>query len=294
MKVDYKKITIPRNYVLVLPDHDFENFHIDGKESISAGKVDLENVAAHYSIKGKVFAVPQEIVFNLDRIRANRIPDAPELDFEQTMFYFKTHQVETEGYKQGSVLFDVTMDVRLNDTVYFNYQEHYNCYDHGRYVETEMGDMFLIKYDQLICCHPEDKPAEITMLNGMMFIEPIDVKGEFGDNVIRRAGFDLPTKEGQEGDFKKKLTIGRVRLFGRHCKAYIDQPDNVEGPYDFAPGQIVMYNPKVAPTLEFSLHKTMFEGKNLVKLRRRNIFAILPVDIENGLVENLVTTINVK
>lgn len=292
--INYTKIKIPRNYVLILPDTAFENFHLYGKESISAGKVDLENTAAHYSIKGKVFAVPDELVFNLDRIRTNRIPEAPTLDFEQTMFYFKSSQVETEGYKQGSVLFDVSMDVRVGDIAYFNYQEHYNCYDHGRYVETELGDMFLIKYDQLTCCHPEGRPDEITMLNGMMFVEPIDTAGTFGDNIIKRAGFDVATKEGQETDFKKKLTIGRVRLSGRHCRAYIDQPDNVEGPYDFAPGQIVMYNPKVAPTLEFSLHKTMFEGKNLVKLRRRNIFAILPVDIEQGLVEDLVTSINVK
>lgn len=294
MKIDYNNITIPRNYVLVLPDQEFTNFHLNGQESISAGKVDLENAAEHYSIRGKVFAVPEELNFNLDQIRRNRIPEAPILNFEETMFFFRTHHVETEGYKQSSVAFDVTMDVRKHDIVYFNYQEHYNCYEHGRWMETELGDMLLMKYDQLICCNTENEPNKIIMLNGMMFVEPIGVETLFGKNIIERAGLNLVDKNGHEFDFKKKLNIGRVRVWGRHCLNYIDFPDNKEGPYDFEDGQIVLYNPKVAPALEFSLHKTMFEGKHLVKLRRRNLFAILPMDTTKDLVEDLLTNIKMN
>lgn len=294
MKIDYRKISIPRNYVLVLPDHEFKNFHRDGKESLSAGKVSLENVAEHYSIRGVVYQVPDELVFNLPQIRRNKIPEAPTLNFEQTMFYFKSNQVETEGYKKGSILFDTTMDVRMGDVVYFNYQEHYNCYDHGRWVETELGDMFLIKYDQLICCHPEFDPSDITMLNGLLFVEPIGVETIFGQNIIERLGFDIAKKEGQEMDFKKKMNIGHVRVWGRHCRGYIDQSDLTEEAYNFTAGQLVIYNPKVAPALEFSLHKTLFGGMNLVKMRRRNIFAILPAATSNELIKDLVTKINVN
>lgn len=295
MKINHKLISIPRNYVLVLPDCEFERFQLNGADSLSVGKANLENAAAHYSIRGKVFAVPDELVFNLDRIRANRIPVAPMLDFEQTMFYFKSYQVETEGYKNGSVLYDVPMEVRTSDIVYFNYQEHYNCYDHGRWVDTvEHGEMLLIKYDQLICCHTESEPDKIIMLNGYVFVEPIGVETLFGQNVFKRAGLYVAKSKGQEFDFQKKLNIGYVRLSGRHSKGFINLPDNVEGPYEFAPNQIVMYNPRVAPPVEFSLHKSHFEGKHLVKLWRRDIFAILPVDITNDLVEDMVTTINLS
>lgn len=294
MTIDYKKIQIPRNYVLVFPEKEYTNFHIDGRESLPAGKVHLENEAEHYSIRGKVFGIPEELVFNLDRIRANKIPEANGLDFEQTMFYFKTHQVETEGYKQGSVAFDVPMQVSVGDTVYFNYQEHYNAYDHGRWMVTDLGDMFLMKYDQLLCCHPDGNPAAVKMLNGLVLVEPISVEAIFGANVIRRKGFEIAKKVGTEMDFKKKMNVGYVRHWGTAVKDYIDLPDNRDQPYEFTQGQIVLYNPRVAPALEFSLHKTLFAGMHLVKLRRRNIFAIMAPDVSEGDVMELVTTINLN
>lgn len=295
MKIDHSLITIPRNYVLVLPDHEFTHFHLNGRESLAAGKVSLENVAEHYSIRGKVFAVPNELVFNLTQIKNNKIPVAPMLDFEQTMFYFKSQQMETEGYKQGSVAFDVPMQVSPGDTVYFNYQEHYNCYDHGRWVDTvEHGEMLLMKYDQLICCHPAKDPNNLTMLNGYLFVEPIGIETLFGKNVFERAGIVIAKLKGQEMDFKKKLNIGWMRAWGTPVRNYIDFPDNNDGDYPFTDGQVVMYSPRVAPTLEFSLHKTHFDGKHLVKLRRRDLFAILPLDLTEGLVIDLVTTINMN
>lgn len=293
MKISIHDIIIPRNFVLILPDKEFTSFHLNGKEALPAGKVDLENVAEHYSVRGQVFGVPEELVFSLDRIQAIHVPDTFGMRPEETVFYLKSQQMEAKNYKDGSVAYDVPMTVCLGDTVYFNYQEHYNCYEEGRYVDTELGEMLLIKYDQLICADPYDN-GELIMLNGILLIEPISLESTFGKNIFSKAGFDIVNLKSKEDDIKKKLNIGFVRAWGRHVKTYMDFSEQNEGPYDFKDGQIVMYNPKVAPPLEYQLHNTMFEGKTLLKLRRRYIFAILPMDIASDEVIDLVTNINLN
>lgn len=293
MKISINDIKIPYNLVLILPDKEFTSFHLNGKEALPAGKVDLENVAEHYSVRGQVFGVPEELVFSLDRIQAIHVPDTFGMRPEETVFYLKSQQMEAKNYKDGSVAYDVTMDVRVGDIAYFNYQEHYNCYEEGRYVDTiEHGEMLLIKYDQLLCVQNDD--YGLVMLNGILLIEPISLESTFGKNIFSKAGFDIVNLKSKEDDIKKKLNIGFVRAWGRHVKTYMDFSEQNEGPYDFQDGQIVMYNPKVAPPLEYQLHNTMFEGKTLLKLRRRYIFAILPMDIASEEVTDLVTNINLN
>lgn len=293
MKISIHDIKIPYNLVLILPDKEFTSFHLNGKESLPAGKVDLENVAEHYSVRGQVFGVPEELVFSLDRIQAIHVPDTFGMRQEETVFYLKSQMTEAKNYKDGSVAYDVGMDVRVGDIAYFNYQEHYNCYEEGRYVDTiEHGEMLLIKYDQLICAETEYEG--LVMLNGILLIEPISLESTFGKNIFSKAGFDIVNLKSKEDDIKKKLNIGFVRAWGRPVRKYMDFPENKDGNYNFQDGQIVMYNPKVAPPLEYQLHNTMFEGKTLLKLRRRYIFAILPMDIASEEVTDLVTNINLN
>lgn len=277
MKVKLSQIAIPYNYVLVLPDPDFKTFQVDTHDTLLVGEKDAETAASHFSIRGKVFGLPQKLVFSLHQIRINKIPAAPNLTSDAMMFYFRSQMVENMGYKKGSVLYDVPMEVKLHDIVYFNYQEQYSCYEEARIVDTvEYGVMLLMKYDQLVCCHPEYDEAAITMLNGYLLVEPIKIETVFGSHIYEKAGILLADQTTDQKRIVKKTSIGILAHSGCHVKQFLEDSDNNEGDFDFAGGEIIVYNPKVAPPLMYALHKATLEGKELVKIRRKDIFCILP------------------
>lgn len=276
MKVATTEIHIPANYVLVLPDGPEETFHKDGKESFQTGKVHLENTGSHYSIRGKVYAVPEKLNFNLPSMKLHRILQPVTLDINQTAFYFRSNLAEITHQKNTSVLCDVDMEVKVGDIVFFNYLEHYNAYAEGRWVETELGEMMLMRYDELICCHTDTKGAALSMLNGFVLVEPISVESVFGTNVYKKAGLYISSRKQDIEVLKRKTNMGFVRHWGNPSREYIELPDHKDGDHAFAEGDLVLYNPKIAPALEYGLHKHYFGGKTLVKMKRRDIFCIFP------------------
>lgn len=283
MKVKAADIVIPHNFVLVQPDAEFETFQHKGKTSFATGRVDLEHVASHYSIRGKVYAVPERLLFNLASMRKNMIVPPTGLSGEEIAFYFRSNLAEIHYQKRSSVLFDTDMDLNVGDIVFFNYQEHYNCYMEGRWVETEIGDMMLMCYDNLICSHADIKKAEPLMLNGHILVEPISIESVFGTNVYKKAGIYISNRKQDIEVVKRKINLGYVRYFGKPCKAYIDMPDNKDGDHMFQEGDIIAYNPKVTPSLEYGLHKSHFGGKDLVKMKRRDVFCIFPAEFKKDL-----------
>lgn len=277
MKVSFTQIEIPQNYVLVLADKEFDKFQHNGKDLLDIAPPSVEDSASHYSVRGKVFAVPNCLMFNLAKIQANKIPAPYGLSMQEVLFYFKSKFVENNDYKTSSTLFDVPMEVCTGDIVYFNYQEHYRCYTQATYVDTiEHGEMMLMRYDSLIAKHPEDAPADITMLNGYVLVEPITGSEVFGSNLYEKNGILIPNMREAVAITKKKKNVGYVRFWGSHCKGYLDFSDKQEAAHEFTDGDIIVYNPKKAPSLEFTMHQKHFGGKQLVKIQRRDIFCVLP------------------
>lgn len=286
MKLKPSQIHIPSNYVLILPDPDFTNFHFAGHEStLQVGNKDAETLASHYSVRGKVYAVPDKLVFSLAQIKKNLVPEAPMLSNEEMFFYFKSNMVLNKGYKAGSVLFDVPMEVETGDVAYFNYQEHYSCYEQARWIETELGEMLLIKYDNLICCHPEANPSAVRMLNGYLLVEVISTTSVFGKRTYEKAGIVMNDSKDDTKRVTKKKSIGYITHFGSHVRNYLENSENNEGAHDFTGGELIVYNPKVAPPLQFNLHQSAFEGMELVKIHRKDIFCILPDEWKSELRE---------
>jgi len=191
---------------------------------------------------------------------------------DEISFYFRSNVVEMTHQKMTSVLFDTDMIVEVGDIVFFSYIEHYNCYQDGRWVETDKGDMMLMQYDQLICCHPDFRGAVPRMLNGYCLIEPISIESVFGTNLYKKAGIYISNRKQDIEVLKRKTMLGYVRHFGEPNRAYIEMSDINDGLFDFEVGDIVMYNPKFAPTLEYGLHKAHFGGNELVKIHRRHIY----------------------
>lgn len=280
MKVHLHQIRIPANYVLILPDPDFQTFQLYGEDTdFQVGNKDEETLASHYSVRGKVFAVPEKLNFNLQQIQNNLIPATSTLSMDEIKFFFRSQMVENMGYKFGSVLFDVPMEVKVGDIVYFNYQEHYACYEQARYVDTfEYGEMMLMKYDELICCHPEHDEDALTMLNGLLLAEVITTNTVYGKNVYERAGIFLADMSEETERVKKKTSIAYLTHWGTSVNRFLENSTNTEGPHDFKGGELIVFNPKLAPPLMFTLHRSTFRGMDLVKIRRRDIFCILPAE----------------
>lgn len=289
MKLSIDQIDIPYNYVLVLADKSFDRFQQDGEDTLATGSVNMENTAEHYSVRGKVFAVPKELSFRLEEMQANRVPQAFGMGMEEMAFYFRSYMMQNLYLKHSSVLYKTEMEVKVGNVVFFNYQEHYNCYQLGRWVDTvEHGEMLLIKYDELICTHSEDSPEELTMLNGLVLIEPVTPKIVNNNSHHRKGRIVVTDMKHENAKPKKKMSVGRVVCAGSPCEKYFEFPEREDGHQGLNQGEVVLYNAKLAPPLEFSLHRTQFDGREVVKLRRRDIFCTFPSGIDTDAIRELV------
>lgn len=284
MKIASTEIAIPANYVLIKPDSPEEEFHSKGKATFKTGKVDLEHVGSHYSIRGQVFGIPEKLTYNLPSILVQRIQQPVTLTVDQTAFYFRSNLAEITHQKNTSVLCDVDIEVATGDIVFFNYLEHYNCYAEGRWVmTTDEGELLLMRYDQLICCHADTRGSKLTMLNGFVLVEPITIESLFGTNVYKKAGLWISSRKQDIEIMKRKTNLGFIRFSGKPSRSYIELPEHKDGDREMKEGEIVLYNPRITPALEYGLHKHHFGGLRLVKMKRRDIFCIFPEEFNTDL-----------
>lgn len=268
--VDPTKVRIPINYVLVLPDAHHEFYHDKkGEEmNIQVGKSLMVDVAdeddlmgrleetvitnaQHYSVRGKVYAVPDKLNF-------------PKKEIKRLRENFGNNDADMK--RLGEVVsncleWEVDMEVSVGDEVIFDYLAHIGCYEDGRWVETELGDMFLMRYDELNMVIRPDGNRE--MLNGWMLIsrEEKPKKSE--------SGLDLYHKD--EDDITKK-EFAKVLVPGKPVKSYKQDFDLVDDPYDFREGQRILYKPGGTRPLEWVLHQTLYPGKKALLIHRKDIF----------------------
>lgn len=274
-KTDYKKIRIPSNYVLVLPDPVNDTYQLNGKETgilvgISAvrDKSDYDNdwdrveetvdtAAQHFSIKGKVYAVPEKLTFNGKRIKKSRLNFSNDSD-----------SIRELGQLMGSSLeFDTSMDVEVGDEVVFDYLEHIGCYEDGRWIETELGDMYLIRYDSLYMAVKKD--GSYVPLNGMIMIE------EKNPEKITENGLILPMLLENENKIEK-WSCAEVELVGTPLKGYKQDLTLSDDRTPIKKGDTILFRPGGSYPLEWVLHQKLFPGRKIMGIRRKDIFMVIP------------------
>lgn len=268
--IDYNKLKIPYNYVLVLPDNHHEFYHNDKGEEIDIqigkslyrdvadedselGRLEesVTNVAQHYSVKGKVYAVPNKLLFPIEKIKRLRRN-------------FGNNNADLKKLGElisNTVEWDVPIEVEVGDDVVFDYLSHIGCYDDGRWIETELGDMYLIRYDELnLRITPS---GEKQTLNGWMLVskEAAPEKSETGLDLVYQ-NEDRITKQ----EFATVIDPGKPVLH------YKDDFDYVDDPYEFKIGQKVKYRPGGTKPLEWVLHQTLYPGTKALLVHRRDIF----------------------
>lgn len=266
--VDPSKVVIPANYLLVLPDKNHEFYHDkDGNETdLMVGtsfvkdmaedddlndrpQERVDTLAQHYSVRGKVYAIPQKLRFlrkEIDRFKGTLShDDLPKLT--QAM--------------EASVEYDTDIEVEVGDEVIFDYLAHIGCYDEGRWIETELGDMFLIRYDEI---HMRiDSDGNKHPINGWMVITREEMKEQL------ESGLYTPPIN------QEKITskaFGYVIHQGkplRGTKERLYEPDDT---YDFKEGQRILYRPGGSRPLEWVLHQTLYPNKKALLIHRKDVF----------------------
>lgn len=239
---------ISKNWVLVKPDENFKNYN--GGKIVTA--LDADSAGQRLSVRGKIISLPKKLVYNGNEIKKERSVFANDRSSVSII----------SALKDVSMLYDVNIEPKVGDTVFFNYMEHYECYQNGRWIEGEDGDMLLMRYDNLIVSHPLNNTSAIKPLNGLVLIEPIKTKEEES----------MTTVELQKYKHKiHKTGLAKVIKTGQKCKGYLEDLNGPEDTNEIKEGQIIIYKPSGAHLLEWGLHQTLFKNRRIMAIHRRNI-----------------------
>lgn len=256
------------NYVLVLPDSQLETYQIKGKEmGLISPDFKYENgnristKEKNMSVFGTVYGVPTSLNFNLSKIE--------KITQNNTLFIKRQGQhvpVNISMHRQlsdltkNSLLYDVNMELQKGDRVNFSYLAHKKCKDENMVVDTELGEMYLIKYDLLYMVVDEHhKPKR--MLNGYVLVEPelIEVKQEGAQEFIEHTGGLVTLAPKQKLKKTRRTQKGTVIKAGSYCRGYLQHPDKRDYIQNLEIGQEIIYDPRMCQKLEYDIHQIMFD-----------------------------------
>lgn len=282
MPIDYKKLKINANYVLILPDPELETIQYKGRETglyssnfkyENGEKIEIKQKNA--SVFGTVYAVPSKLNFFLSEIRelAERNTLFVNQEGEKVPVNISVHR-ELGELTKNSVLFNVPIEIEKGDRVNFSYQAHKVAKDDKMIIETELGDMYLIKYDMLYMTVDENLNPK-RMLNGYTLVEPEHIeipKGAEQDTIKLESGLLLLSPKERLKKAKKAI-IGNVKLWGTYCRGYLQQQERSDFRDTIENDVKVMYDPRLCQKLEFEEHQIMSE-KTLHLVQRKDISII--------------------
>lgn len=239
---------ITNNHVLVLPD---ENYTKDGEIEL----YDSFEPAKHFSVKGRVLAVPEMLICfreDMNVLRAmQRVSKNPII------------QKDIQEMNRWSVEFDTDMEVRVGDDVVFRYINRIACVeDEQVFGRDELGSRgaLLISYDELYMALRGD---ERILLNGWILVEPVEYSE--AELIEMGGGFEKAMKS------LEKPGVGIVREVGMPNYGYLDGTE--EGP-DVKPGMEILFRHSNAVPIEFKYHKELNEGKYaFYRMQRKDILA---------------------
>lgn len=298
--IDPTKVRLLANYVLIKPDDKFETYQFGGRETsilTASSKLDSSGVRVsteqeHVAISGIVYGVPEKLVYNAKAIwHLQDNNDYRKGTFVRT----KWVQQDIDRLRNDSVQFDVPMELKVGDRVYFEYMAHMFADQQGLWVDTTEGKMMLIKYDLLIM-------TDEIMLNGFLLIEnekieKSKIKIDFEGNVNANAdSWEIEGEVLQSGivlvgtrEEKKYRSYAYATLHksAHPCKSYLDfrgkddcgifmlkNGEFYNADRDLQTSDRLLYDPRFAKEIEFGLHRVMSE-KKLLRIQRKDVHAIV-------------------
>lgn len=267
------------NYALVLPDPQLETMQRAGKDTgLYSPDFKYENgqkittKEKNMSVFGTVYGVPISLSYNLKKIM--------KISNENTLFVRRNGEnipINIGIHRQigeltrNSVQFDVDIEIQKGDRVNFSYLAHKKAKDEKMIVDTELGEMYLIKYDMLIMV-VDDNFQPKRMLNGYVLVQPeeIEVKKEGAQEFIEHTGGLVTLAPKTKLKKTRKTQTGHVVLSGSHCRGYLQHPDKKDYLQHLEKGQKILYDPRMCMKLEYDIHQIVSD-KLLHLVQRKDI-----------------------
>ncbi len=273
--IDVSKIRIPRNYVLIAPDADYDTIQHKGLETdlytanyiVENGKrVSVES--KNYSVHGTVYGVPDKIGFYKDEINDIKRDKTKE----QVVLEEDTIK-RLSDYVRRTCLFETENELQIGDRVKFSYLAHVKVKEEGGIFETTQGPMYFIKYDQIFMAVNEDLSPK-KMVNGYILVEP-ELKESKKDGIMdyteTSTGLIIPTLNDQKLQKRtRKNMIGKVLCAGNPIKRYF-QFDIEDRDVHFNPGDTVIFDPRGAKRLEHPNHQE-YSDHELFLIQQRDVY----------------------
>lgn len=290
--IDLSTFKILYNYVLVKPDEDFETYQIKGKElGLIAPSFKYEGTGENQkrisvkernvAVTGTVYQVPKLLQFNLDQIKAlkSRYTTHKVIGGQLRMVNLPI-QFEIDQLTKSSVQFNVPMEVVVGDKVNFSYMAHKQALEQGLVIDTEFGEMYLMKYDMLYMTVGENNEPK-KMLNGWVLVEPdeIEVLNENGKEFVATSTEIVLLAPKSKLRKSKKNQLGTVKNAGTLCKGYLQQPDKSDGTNKIKNGDKLLYDPRMATKLEYETHQ-IYSDKIHHLVQRKDVWLIFDRDFD--------------
>lgn len=282
-----ESITVPCNYVLIKMDDALNSYQFKGKETgITASPIIYDNDKQVrvderlVSPFGTVIKRPERLVYNGRLIKEMtrkyepiRLTGGIDAYGEREKVIVNPSALREIGeLKQSSVSYDTDLEIENGDRVHVSYIHYLNAGKQGLFIDTQEGDMVLVKYDLLrMVVDGNNQPKR--MLNGYMLIEPeaLDIEVEQEDGVEftqRESGLVMinPTKIKKT----RKKQIVRVLVGGTPLRGYLEEPNKVDTKKTYKEGDRLLIDPRFSLKLENDVHQIISE-KDLYVIRREAI-----------------------
>lgn len=266
--IDHKQIVPLKNWVLLKPDEEMEKYHLNGKETnIYVGrsymkyvddldsldfeeKETVDTFAQHWPISGKIIAVPNRLTFYGHDIHRfmNSLSDEGITPDDLKM---------ARSMSDDSNKFEGDVEVEVGDTVFFDFLVNIHTYENGYYFHTDIGTLFLVRYDELI---GKMSDGVVTPLNDNIFFE--------WNKYTERKGFLMPDHEIFDA---KGVQEGTVTHVGTVLPFMVKGAKLSECHCDYEVGEKIWFKPHECAMIESQLHLTIFGGKEIYTISRRHI-----------------------
>lgn len=197
---------------------------------------------AHVNITGLVRAVPEKLLFFKKEI------DEIKNEFGGTQNCPIDRVEEIRELTMRSVQFDVSMELKENDFIYFHYNVHAAAERDGLILREGKNLLILIPYDMIFLAIRNEK---IIPVNGWVLIEPIKEEGSL--MLIER---------------RPSQTKGVISHMGSPVRNYLAYPDETDDDF-FKTGDTVLFRKNRSIPVEWSIHKSL--DKKYQKLQRKDL-----------------------
>lgn len=205
---------------------------------------------SHACVYGTVKQVPEKLLYFKHEI------DEIKKEFGGTQHCPLHRMREIQELTARSVLYEVPIELKVSDFVFYSYNVYAQAAAHGRIFEKGEEMYILIPYDMCFVAIRED---EIIPLNGLVLLEPVIKKYE-GKLIVEE---------------EEHATVGTIAHLGTKVKSYLQYSEESDTDDFFQVGDKVLHRKFRNVPLEWSTHRKL--NRPFTRLHRKDILAKLEV-----------------